>query len=143
MDAFRHCNRFAGFVLPGKQSIKGEHRNLLIETRASRVSASMDFEAALANVDLDCKRFDYFIATSHEPERCHAVEVHAFKPTELVEKKHGTVELLGRHCPASVAQVASWQVLVKGEMPRADLAARFQADNRIRIAGRTLDIVKL
>lgn len=143
MDAFRQSKRFAGFVLTGKQAIKGEHRSLLVETRTCRVLSSLDFEAALTDVDLDCKRFDYFIAVSKKPDRSHAVEVHAFRPAELVDKKQGTVELVGRHCPESVAQIASWQVLVKGAMPRADLAARFRAESKIHITGRSLEIQKL
>lgn len=143
MDAFRHAPRFSAHVRDGKGSIKGEHKQLLIESEQARVLASLDFEAALENQDLDCKRFDYFIESSRAKGRCHAIEVHTFKPSELMEKKQGTLVLLARHCPDAKAQVASWHVLVKGAMPRLDLIARLRADSRITTAGRSLLIEKL
>lgn len=143
MDAFRLVPRFSAHLRQGKQSIKGEHRDLLIETDEARVLASLDFEAAMANRDLDCKRFDYFIETSRTKGRCHAVEVHAFKPAELMAKKRGTLNLLARHCPQASTEVASWQVLVKGAIPRRDLTARLRADSNITTAGRNLLIDKL
>lgn len=143
MKAFRQSKTFSGFVLNGKQAIKGEHRPLLVESKVARVSSSMDFESALSNIDLDCKRFDYFIELNIAVNHCHALEIHAFNRSDLVEKKRGTVELLSRHCPEAGVEISSWHVLVKGSMPRADIAARFQADNKIFLAGRSLDINKL
>lgn len=143
MDTFRHDPNFNAHLRDGKQAIKGEHRDLMIETEKARVLASLDFEATMANRDLDCKRFDYFIEISRPAGRCHAVEVHAFKPAELMEKKRGTLTLLARHCPQASTQIASWQVLVKGAMPRRDLIARLRADSRITTAGRSLLIDKL
>ena len=143
MDAFRQSKKFFSFVRNGKQAIKGEHRPLLVESKAARVSSSMDFESALENIDLDCKRFDYFIESNVAANRCHALEVHAFNRSDLIEKKRGTVALLNRHCPDATAEISSWRVLIKGSMPRADIAARFQADTRILLAGRTIDVNKL
>lgn len=143
MDAFRHAPIFSAHLREGKRSIKGEHKPLLIESEQARVLSSLDFEAALANQDLDCKRFDYFIESSRSVGRCHAIEVHAFKPSELMEKKQGTLTLLARHCPDASPQVASWNVLVRGAMPRLDLIARLRADSRITTAGRSLMIEKL
>lgn len=143
MKAFRQSKTFSGLVLDGKQAIKREHRPLLVESRAVRVSSSMDFESALENLDLDCKRFDYFIASNIAVNQCHALEIHAFNPSDLIEKKRGTVELLNRHCPDAKAEISSWWVLIKGAMPRADIAARFQADSKIVLAGRNLELNKL
>lgn len=131
MDAFRQEPRFRRHLKQGKQAIKGEHRDLLVEAARAKVISSLDFEAAVADEDLDCKRFDYFIESSRRSGYCHAIEVHAFKPSELAQKKQGTLTLLARHCPAASAQVASWHVLVKGELPRQDLVAKFRADTRI------------
>lgn len=143
MKAFRQSKTFSGYVRNGKQAIKGEHRPLLVESKAARVSSSMDFESALSNIDLDCKRFDYFIESNIAMDHCHALEIHAFSASYLIEKKLGTVKLLNRHCPEARVQISSWQVLIKGSMPRADIAARFQADSRIILSGRNLDINKL
>lgn len=143
MNAFRESARFARFVRPGKQAVKGEHRDLLIESRSRRVLSTIDFEAALSNVDPTLKRIDYFFESSGSPSRCHALEVHPFKPSELMDKKRDTLLLLADHCPEAVSQIASWQVLVKGAMPRVDIAARFRADSKINIAGRNLRIDKL
>lgn len=143
MDAFLTCPRFKAHVKPGKQAVKGEHRDLLVESARARVSASLDFEAALDNVDLEAKRFDYVLAVADHSAACHAVEVHAFRPTELMDKKRGTLHLLSLHCPNAVGAIKSWQVVLKGTAPRADLAARFQAESKILIAGRNLSIAKL
>lgn len=143
MKAFRTCTRFAHHVQPGKKAIKGEHRTRVIESSKCRIAGSLDFEAAVANIDLDCKRFDYFVEVEGFPAQCHGLEVHAFRPSDLMQKKQGTLRLLSKHCPEALSEIATWQVLVQGALPRTDLAARFQADSKIRIAGRSISIDKL
>lgn len=142
MNALCQAMEFTPYIKPGKQAIKREHRDLLLETRAVKVTKSLDFDRALADQELEHKRWDYFVEASSQVGRSHAVEVHAFERSVLVQKKKGTVALLQNRCPRAVTEIASWTVLIKGDLPRQDLIARFRADSGIRL-DRKLHVSKL
>jgi hypothetical protein len=127
----------------GKQALKGEHRELLLETGEARVLKSVDFEAAAAGLLMKHKRWDYLIETlARAAEALHAVEVHEFDQSALRDKKAGTVAVLEAHSPGTADHIRSWQVIVKGALPRQDIIARFKADAQIEV-GRRLTISKL
>lgn len=143
MKGFRNSESAKAFVMPGKHALKGEHRAAIVESRRSRVLASLDFEALSASDRRHLKRWDYFIEVDTKPGKAHAVEVHAFEPKALIGKQRGTIELLKSLCPAAIEDIQSWQVVLTGSMPRQDLAARLRAETKISIAGRSLDTSKL
>jgi len=126
----------------GKQAIKAEHRDLIIEKRGAQVTQSVDFEKAVEGVMQNHKRWDYFIEASCAPESIHAVEVHQYKVSELKEKQQGTVAILDAHSPGTSATIKSWHVLVKGSLPPRDQMARLKADSRIQLH-RSLEIASL
>lgn len=129
-------------VKVGKQALKAEHRPLLLETKAAKVARSVDFEKAVEGQMREYKRWDYFIETSAQSDVIHGVEVHQCKWEELRQKRDDTVAILNALCPGTSAKIKTWQVLVKGELPRRDHLARFKADTRIELC-RNLEISKL
>lgn len=137
MKSIAMSTLYSGNVLAGKQALSASHRSRILEDRDHRVTSSVDFEAMMKH-EVGPARVDYLIEISTQPGRSHAVEVHAFDPTALVKKKHGTIALLSKACPEAVADIASWQVIIQGAAPRSDIAKRFFADTRISIAGRSL-----
>ncbi len=142
MKAFRESAALAGSVRVGKQGLAGQHRERVVESQSARVAASVNFED-LSRRQPEGRRVDYFLESSRCVDRMHAVEVHAFRPSDLVQKKTGTVALLSTICPAAIPQIESWHVIIQGEMPRRDIKARFEADTQIEIAGRTLSVEQL
>ncbi|MGE4239505.1 MAG: hypothetical protein AB7E83_03530 [Ramlibacter sp.] len=126
----------------GKQALKGEHRNLLIERRNATVLSSVDFEEAMIGKMPNEKRWDYFVEASTLPSALHAVEVHEFDKQALVGKKNGTLRLLDEYCPSARDEIKSWNVALKGEAPRSDNVNRFFADTKIRV-GRQVQIAGL
>lgn len=143
MKAFGGCQHFKEHVCEGKQALDGGHSNDLVETKVARVAKSLNFEAAVQGVRPELRRWDYFIEASHRPNVAHAVEMHNYEPRELKQKRDGTISILRDCCEGALTEIASWQVIIKGEAPRADIAARFRAETRINIAGRKLQISKL
>jgi len=143
MSAMEASPLLAPHVRQGKQALKGEHRALLLESSDARVLRSVDFEAAAAGLLVEQKRWDYLMETSRgSAEALHAVEVHEFDQSALREKKAGTLAILKARSPGTANHIRSWQVLVKGALPRQDIVARFKADARIEV-GRQLTISKL
>ncbi len=136
MNAFRQHPLLSQGIKSGKQALKAEHRALMIESRQRKVAFSLDFDAAMTDQYLMHKRWDYFLQTSLSGDDVHAVEIHAYRPTELLGKKNGTLAILGLVCPEGAEAIKSWTALVLGNAPRPDIAARFTAETRIRIARR-------
>ena len=144
MSAVAACPMLASQAKTGKQAIKNEHRELIIETRQAKVGLSVDFEAAAAQAGASrlLKRWDYVLETRNDAASLHAVEVHEFDRSVLKQKKAGTLEILRNRCPATALQVKSWHVILKGALPRQDMLARFRVDSGISL-GRELHITKL
>lgn len=142
MSVLANCALLAPHTLPGKQGIKGEHRKLIKETAARKVFQSVDFELAAEMQMKKLRRWDYFIEVQPNATTMHAVEVHEFDRSALKAKKEGTLTILRATCPASADSIKSWNVIVRGALPRQDVLARFKADSRISL-GRDLSISKL
>jgi len=142
VKAFRQEPKTAPFVKSGKSALTSQHSRLIVEHRARRMTASLDFEAVASKSQSREKRWDYFVEISSAPEKCHAFEVHKYKESDLIAKKQGTLRILAALCPAASVEIMSWRVAVTGELRRSDLIARFTADTGIHIA-RKLDLSKM
>lgn len=142
MKVFRQSTHFATRVQAGKKALKGEHRKLLIESSQAKVTGSLDFEKAVEGIQSQEKRWDYFIEAQGVDTVVHAVEVHEFDRSVLVQKKAGTLAILNEVCAPAKEAVKSWHVLVVGDLPRIDLIARFKAETKIQVS-RQLNISKL
>lgn len=133
MRALRASEHFASHIAKGKQAIKGEHRALILEDKKSKVSATIDFEAAVEGIHADRKRWDYFLELESNPAAMHGVEIHKFDRSSLHSKKVDTLAILADLCAPAVMEIRSWTVIVKGNLPRQDLVARFSADTKIKV----------
>lgn len=142
MKSLKSHSTLARQVKPGKQGLDGQHRSRFIDGADANICSSVDFEAMSAKISGPA-RVDYLVESSRCLGVMHAVEIHAFKPTDLWEKKQGTLTLLRQLCPGAIPELRTWHVIVQGATPRTDIAARFFAETKIAIAGRNLSVSKL
>ncbi|HEY1091760.1 MAG TPA: hypothetical protein VGE56_03685 [Rhodocyclaceae bacterium] len=144
MSAVASCAMLAAEAKPGKQALKNEHRELIVETKRAKVSISVNFEDAADHVGAsrELKRWDYLFETLADSQTLHAVEVHEFDRSVLRKKQIDTLAILERHCPATASELKSWHVILKGSLPRQDILGRFSADSGMKL-GRSLHIAKL
>lgn len=124
-------------VATGKQAIKGEHRELLVEAdrTAARITDSLDLDVYRQDAAPSEHRWDYLVGVAGHAATCVvAVEVHPAREdqvTRMIEKAKAARRVLRAECQADPVD-GLWHWLASKNV---DCSRAGSAERRLKEAG--------